>query len=657
MPQRPLISRKTVNVAAWSLLASMALALTLIACGPGPTTGPTPTGDVTITVTVVGDGRATFDAADFTCSSGTCTLMVDEGTDVSLAAVPNAGRVLVAWDGPCSPFADTCAWEANEDVGVTVTFAPHALRFDLQGDGEGSFAINAAGDVTECRDACGVALQQPLAVTIIYDAEGSTRTTLGLWIGTCADETATYCLVNVAGVTTIGMTWRHPPIAADQVYLTMQETLLTVAAPGVLADVDDTPGDTHTASLSTQPANGTVVLAADGSFTYEPNAGFTGDDEFTFRVTDAFGNTDVGTATVTVSLLPTLAVVTSGDGSGTVTSVPTGIDTADGDTSASFAEGTEIELTAAPDENSDFTGWTGVTCDDGNDADTCTFTFTTSTTVTAAFTPITDTLTVETSGDGTGNVTSTPTGIDLDANASTATFTRGTEIELTATADDGSDFDGWTDVTCNEGNTNEICTFTITDNTTVTAQFTVSTPTPITDTLTVETSGDGTGNVTSTPTGIDLDADASTATFTRGTEIELTATADDGSDFDGWTDVTCDEGNTNEICTFTITDNTTVTATFTPITPPVNDNTLTVTTSGDGSGSVTSSPPGINLRDGDTTQTATFTHGTEIELTAHPDSDSDLDEWSGVICDEGDDEDTCTFILIQDTTVDAEFDD
>jgi hypothetical protein len=44
----------------------------------------------------------------------------------------------------------------------------------------------------------------------------------------------------------------------------------------------DADGDTLTAILGTGPANGTLTLNANGSFTYTPNANFNGPDSFTY---------------------------------------------------------------------------------------------------------------------------------------------------------------------------------------------------------------------------------------------------------------------------------------------------------------------------------------------------------------------------------------
>ncbi len=48
----------------------------------------------------------------------------------------------------------------------------------------------------------------------------------------------------------------------------------------------DPEGNSLTASLVTAPVNGTVVLNADGSFTYAPNANFSGLDSLVYQVCD-----------------------------------------------------------------------------------------------------------------------------------------------------------------------------------------------------------------------------------------------------------------------------------------------------------------------------------------------------------------------------------
>ncbi|WBX72064.1 tandem-95 repeat protein [Tenacibaculum retecalamus] len=72
----------------------------------------------------------------------------------------------------------------------------------------------------------------------------------------------------------------------------------------VLTNDFDLEGDTQTVSSNTQPTNGTVVMNPDGSYTYTPNAGFTGEDSFTYTVCDDGTPQECATATVTVEVLP-----------------------------------------------------------------------------------------------------------------------------------------------------------------------------------------------------------------------------------------------------------------------------------------------------------------------------------------------------------------
>src|SRR5690606_19629156 len=73
-------------------------------------------------------------------------------------------------------------------------------------------------------------------------------------------------------------------------------------APGLLVGAYDVDGDSPlTARIgSTPPANGTVVINGDGSFSYTPNPGFHGTDTFTFEVHDGQGGFAEASVTITV---------------------------------------------------------------------------------------------------------------------------------------------------------------------------------------------------------------------------------------------------------------------------------------------------------------------------------------------------------------------
>jgi hypothetical protein len=91
------------------------------------------------------------------------------------------------------------------------------------------------------------------------------------------------------------------PVAGDDAYTTGANAALNVTTPGVLANDTDTNGDRLTAGSASTPANGSVVVNPDGSFTYTPTGGFSGTDTFTYVTTDDVGGSDTATVTITVT--------------------------------------------------------------------------------------------------------------------------------------------------------------------------------------------------------------------------------------------------------------------------------------------------------------------------------------------------------------------
>lgn len=308
------------------------------------------------------------------------------------------------------------------------------------------------------------------------------------------------------------------------------------------------------------------------------------------------------------SSLPTgsfqLSVQATGGGGGTVSSTPAGIDCGQTCT-ASFSSGTPITLVASPAANAFFAGWSGA-CS-GTDA--CKVTLTQNTSVTGTFSdsPV---LTIALGGTGSGSVASNPSGISCGQTCS-ASFAPGTPVTLTATAATNSSFTGWTGGGCS---TNPICTVTLSASEKVTATFNPVQAAPV---LTVDLSGNGTGTVTSQPSGINCGAICS-ASFNPGTQVTLTATPGANSTFAGWTGGGC--SGTAATCTVTLTANQTVTAAFS--TEPA----LSVSLLGTGTGTVTSSPPGINCPG---TCSANYAVNSQVTLTATPVSTSSFGGWGG----------------------------
>lgn len=214
------------------------------------------------------------------------------------------------------------------------------------------------------------------------------------------------------------------------------------------------------------------------------------------------------------------------------------------------------------------------------------------------------TLTVTKSGTGSGSGSSSPPGIDCEPDC-TEDYTVATEVTLTPTPDVDSVFVGWSgDADCADGYVTMIADLTCT------AQFDLRT-----HVLTIVKAGSGSGTVTSIPPGIDCGVDCSEI-HDINTVVSLVPTPDPGSVFGGWSgDPDCADGvvtlDTDKSCT----------ATF-----DLGLYLLSVTKTGSGDGTVTSSPPGINCGQ-DCAEPYVF--NTVVTLTPTPEGVSMFRGWSG----------------------------
>src|SRR5262249_1358776 len=131
-----------------------------------------------------------------------------------------------------------------------------------------------------------------------------------------------------------------------------------------------------------------------------------------------------------------LSVQTSGVGQGTISSNPAGINC--GQTcSASFADGTQVTLTATPTGTSFFAGWSGSCSGVG----TCKVPTTKNLSAPADF-ATGPWLAGPLAGRGTGTARSDPAGIDC-GQVCNASFDPGTKVTLTATPSANSVFTAW----------------------------------------------------------------------------------------------------------------------------------------------------------------------------------------------------------------------
>lgn len=91
------------------------------------------------------------------------------------------------------------------------------------------------------------------------------------------------------------------PVAAQDSYTTAENSSLTITPRGVLVNDTDIDSDSLTSMLVSSPSHGTVDLGADGSFTYTPDANFSGTDSFTYKANDGLADSNVATVTLTIT--------------------------------------------------------------------------------------------------------------------------------------------------------------------------------------------------------------------------------------------------------------------------------------------------------------------------------------------------------------------
>lgn len=134
---------------------------------------------------------------------------------------------------------------------------------------------------------------------------------------------------------------------------------------------------TNATSASINNSIGTVDTGSNKTRSVSPTSTTT----YTMTVTSSTNHTNTCATTVTVNQPKTLTITRAGDGSGTVTSSPTGINCGT-DCSESYTHGTDVTITAAPAISSNFVSWGGA-C--SGTSTTCTLDMTENRSVTATF--------------------------------------------------------------------------------------------------------------------------------------------------------------------------------------------------------------------------------------------------------------------------------
>jgi large repetitive protein len=207
--------------------------------------------------------------------------------DLRSSASSNGSGVLLEGStvSNTAPVAGNDSATTNEDTAVTINI----LSNDSDADGQsfsptiltqpanGTATLNGDGTVTYTPDA---------------NFNGSDSFTYRVSDGSLNSNTATVSI----SVTSVN----DAPTAIDDFFATDFESVLNIAPDSVLDNDSDIDGDTLTVSSHTQPLNGSVTVNSDGTFTYTPDTGFSGNDGFTYSVSDGT-TTSMAVVTITVN--------------------------------------------------------------------------------------------------------------------------------------------------------------------------------------------------------------------------------------------------------------------------------------------------------------------------------------------------------------------
>jgi serine protease AprX len=110
-----------------------------------------------------------------------------------------------------------------------------------------------------------------------------------------------YGMLNVLGAYNLLANSGQNPVGVDDSYILEEDATLSVPTPGVLGNDTDPQNNPITATLDTDVTHGTLVLNADGSFSYTPTSNYCGTDSFSYRVNDGFHESGVVTVVMTIN--------------------------------------------------------------------------------------------------------------------------------------------------------------------------------------------------------------------------------------------------------------------------------------------------------------------------------------------------------------------
>jgi hypothetical protein len=383
-----------------------------------------------------GSGTVTSSPAGISCGT-TCSTTYATGTSVTLTATPSSNSTFAGWSGSCTG-TGACTISMTSNASVSATFNQSSSSSGSSGTSSGgsssgtgsgsgsgnkitwvqgkSCVSNSASSVS-CAFSSPVTASDLIVVGMSWTGSGSptisdslhskfTQAVTRSWNNGGATSGLYYAVAPAGGTDTLNVSFGGT-VSYPTVYVHEYKGV----APN--SPLDGATGSSGVASASPVTGNTSASSSGELLFAYgdSVNYNMTADSGFALRMTSSFSAASEdaivsksGTYGATfglpgntswVALLasfkpataaPVLTVTKNGTGSGTVTSLPSGI-ACGSQCSATFASGTKVVLTASPASGSTFTGWSGACSGTG----TCSVTLSASTTVTANFAPASST--------------------------------------------------------------------------------------------------------------------------------------------------------------------------------------------------------------------------------------------------------------------------
>ncbi len=303
----------------------------------------------------------------------------------------------------------------------------------------------------------------------------------------------------------------------------------------------------------------------------------------------------------------------------------------------SIPEGTEVILTATPDSGHRISSWGNACSSIVKSTNTCTLTIDTDKTVSVDFEIIPSTTYMLTLTAGSNGTLSTNLA-SCDSSSSPCSIPEGTEVVITANPDSTYRISSWGNACSSIGKSTNTCTLTIDTDKTASVDFEIIPSTTYMLTLTAGSNGTLSTNYTG------CDASSSPCSIPEGTEVVITANPDSTYRISSWGNACSSIGKSTNTCTLSIDADKTASVDFEVI---IHTLTLMAGSNGSlstdyGSCDASSSPCSIP-------------EGTEVIITATPDSTYRISSWGNACSSIGKSTSTCTLTIDTDKTASADF--